>query len=506
MDHLLDSAGSGAAFLDYDRDGILDVYIVNGWRLSGSDVAERGRHALYRGRPGGRFEDVTEEAGTDGGGLWGAGAAAADYDGDGWTDILVTGFGRMILYRNLGDGAFEDAAPRAGLALTGWHTGAAFLDADRDGDLDLYVAAYIDCSLEDVLKARPALDFRGLEKVAVGPFGLKGAKDRYFRQEAGRFVEATAAAGLEDRGEGYGFAVRAADYDGDGDADVYVANDSDANYLYRNDGTGRFEEVAVWSGCALSGAGAAQAGMGVAAGDATDDGLLDLVVTNFAEDYTTLYRGLGGGFFEDASGPSGLAAATFLPMSWGVALADLDNDGDLDLAVANGHIYPQVDRRPQAGHTFAQRCQLLENRDGTFHDVTDRAGPGFELLRSARGLAAGDHDADGDVDLLFTALNEPPALLRNESRTGSWLIVEPEVPAGRGALIGTRVRVTAGGRTMIRDFASGDSYMSTHAPRAHFGLGSAGIADLVEVAWPDGAATIRRGVPARQLLRIRKGN
>ncbi|MGH2688623.1 MAG: CRTAC1 family protein, partial [Actinomycetota bacterium] len=505
-DHLLDSAGAGAAFLDYDGDGRLDLYLVNGWRLDGSRVVERGRHGLYRGLPGGRFEDVTDRAGVAGEGVWGSGVTVADYDADGRPDLLVTGFGPNVLYRNRGDGGFENVAPRLGLEAPGWNTGAAFFDADADGDLDLYVASYIDCTLEEVLQARPTLDWKGLEKVALGPFGLKGAPDHFFRSEGGwRFSDATAASGLEDRGLGYGFAVRAADYDADGDPDLYVANDSDPNYLYRNDGAGGFRDAGVWSGAALDAGGAAQASMGIAVGDATGDGLLDVFVTNFAEDFSTLYRGLGGGLFEDASEESGVGRGTYMPMSWGASFADFDNDGDLDLVVANGHIYPQIDRHPEIVGRFRQRNLLLENRDGRFVDVTAQAGPGFAIEESSRGLAIGDYDDDGDPDILVTHLDAPPSLLRNDGRGGSWVEIACEIPGGPAIPIGTTVTLTAGGRTQQRDLASGDSYLSSHDPRLHFGLGEAETVETIEVRWPDGSRTIRRDVPARRLLTIRKG-
>src|SRR6266850_201559 len=416
MDHLLDSGGTGAAFLDYDRDGNLDLYVVNAWRLEGKQVKERGSNALYRNRGDGTFEDVTEKAGVAGEGRWGAGATVADYDGDGWPDILLTNFGPNVLYRNRGDGTFNDVAARAGIEAPGWNTGAAFLDADGDGDLDLYIASYIDTTIAEVLQATRSLPWHGLELVAAGPFGMKGAPDHYFRSEGGeRFVEATEEAGLTDRALAYGFAVRAADFDGDGDPDIYVANDSDANYLYRNDGHGRFDEVGVWSGCALDAGGAAQASMGVAAADYDGDGIMDILTTNFSEDTCTLYRGLGGGLFDDVSLPAGIAAATFLPLSWGTAMADFDNDGDLDIVIANGHIYPQIDSHPEIVGTFAQRNLLLENDGGIFRDVTGSAGPGFQLVQSSRGLAVGDYDNDGDLDILITNLNERPDLLRNES-------------------------------------------------------------------------------------------
>jgi hypothetical protein len=505
-DHLLDSAGSGAAFLDYDRDGRLDVYLVNGWRLEGERVVERGRNALYRGRPDGTFEDVTEAAGVGGEGEWGTGIAVADYDADGWPDLFVSNFGKNVLYRNLGGGRFENVAARAGVESPDWNTGAAFFDADADGDLDLYVAAYIDATLEDVLRARRTLDWKGLEKVALGPFGLPGAADHFFRNEGGgRFVEATVEAGLEDRGLGYGFAVRAADFDGDGDSDLYVANDSDPNLLYRNEGDGTFKEIGVWSGCALDANGAAQASMGIAVGDATGDGLLDIFVTNFSEDFSTLYGGRGGGAFEDVSEQTGVGPATYRPLSWGTALADLDNDGDLDLFVANGHIYPQIDAHPEIVGAYAQRDLLLENRGGRFSDSSRRAGPGLEPAESSRGAAAGDYDNDGDVDLLITHLDEPPSLLRNDTRSGSWITVICEIPGGANPPIGTTVSVNAGGARQWRDIAAGDSYASTHDPRPHFGLGAAEIVDEIVVRWPDGTRSVRRGVPARRFITIRKG-
>jgi enediyne biosynthesis protein E4 len=517
-DHLLDSAGAGAAFLDFDKDGRLDVYLVNGWRLDGDRVVERGRNALYRQLADGTFEDVTDRAGVGGEGQWGSGAFVADFDNDGWPDILVTNFGPLVLYRNLGDGRFENVAARVGLEAPGWNTGAAFFDADGDGWLDLYIAQYVDCTLEDVLKAKRTLWWRGLEKVAFGPFGLKGAPDHFFRNLKGRFVEATEEAGMKDLALGFGFAVRAADFDGDGHPDVYVANDSDPNYLYRNDGTGHFKEIGVTSFSAFDANGAAQASMGLALGDVDGDGIADLFVTNFSEDFATLYKGLGHAFFEDASRPTGVGPLTFRPLKWGTALADFDNDGDLDLVVANGHIYPQIDNHPDLIGTYGQRNLLLENRrlrddvpPGTppetlFRDASAGAGPGFELVRSHRGLAVGDFDNDGRLDLLITALDSPPELLHNESPPRSWLTVICEIPGGMAIPIGTQVTVTAGGRTMRQDIAAGDSYLSTHDPRPHFGLGDAEWADEVVVLWPDGTRSVRTHVRARQFLTVKKGS
>ncbi|MCA9264986.1 MAG: CRTAC1 family protein [Planctomycetales bacterium] len=504
-DHLLDSAGVGAAFLDYDRDGRLDIYVVNAWRLDGDAIVERGRNALYRGLSDGTFADVTTSAGVDGQGNWGSGICVADYDDDGWPDLLVTNFGPNILYRNNGDGTFTNVAAELGIETPGWNTGASFFDADGDGDLDLYIAGYIDCTLDDVLQAERTLDWKGMDKVAFGPFGLEGARDHFFVAQDGHFEDRTEDAGFEDKALGFGFAVRAGDLDGDGRADVYVANDSDANYLYKAAGDGKFREIGLWSGAAFSAKGAAQASMGLALGDVDQDGQDDLFVTHFAEDHSTFYRGLDGGFFEDATATVGLARATFQPMSWGTALADLDNDGDLDLVIANGHIYPQVDAHPETGMTFGQQNQVFENRGGKFWEQTSESGSGFALVQSSRGLAIGDYDNDGDLDLLLTCLDAPPVLLRNDSPCGAWLSITCAVEPGQGPVIGTRVSVVVDGHRLQRDIAAGDSFLSTHDSRLHFGLGTAEIVDRIEVHWPDGSVTVQSRVPTRQHLVIRKG-
>jgi hypothetical protein len=298
------------------------------------------------------------------------------------------------------------------------------------------------------------------------------------------------------------------DIDGAGDLYWYVANDSDPNYLYRNEGKGVFKEIATWAGCALDEKGAAQASMGVAIGDVTNDGVLDIFVTNFAEDFSTLYAGQPGSVFEDVSRETGIGPLTFKALSWGTAFADLDNDGDLDLVVNNGHIYPQVDRHPDFGQSYAQKNLMAENMGKgaapLFRDATGEAGPGFASLASHRGLAVGDFDNDGDLDLLITRLDGPPLLLRNDSAGGSWLTVVPQGAKGELSPIGTSVTVTTAGRTQWRDIASGDSYMSTHDPRPHFGLGSAEIADTVDVRWPDGTHTVLHNVKARQFLVVRR--
>ncbi len=485
--HILESGGTGLALLDYDLDGDLDLYLVNGWRLEGSEVAERGRNALFRNRGDGVFEEVTAAAGVGDDG-WGTGVGVGDVDGDGLPDLFVSNFGPDVLYRNLGDGSFE---PLAGApSIDGWSTGAVFFDADGDGDQDLYLGGYIDCTTEEVLNAEPELDWEGM-KVMLGPFGLEGLGNRFFRNlGGGRFEDATESGGFHDIGLFYSFGVVATDLDGDLDLDLYVANDSNPNYVYENDG-GRFQEVGLWSGAALDAMGNAQAGMGLAVGDLDDDGLPDLLVTNFYKDASTLYRNLGDLVFEDVSRPLGVSEPSYWPLSWGTTLSDLDLDGDLDVFIANGHIYPQADRAPQSGTSFRQRNSLLEWQGQRFREVGAEAG--LETIESSRGLAVGDIDADGDLDLAVSNVDAPPTLLRNDSiRGGSWLIVDAP-----GAV---RASVGAGERVFERHWAAGASFLSVSDPRFHFGLGPATEIERVTLERFDGRRISILGPPADRAL------
>jgi len=489
--HILESGGTGLALFDYDGDGDLDLYLVNGWRLEGSEVAERGKNVLYRNRGDGTFEDVTEKAGVCDDG-WGCGVAVGDPDGDGDPDLFVTNFGPDVLYTNNGDGTFALAADPPG--IDGWSAGAVFFDADGDGDEDLFVAAYIDCTLDEVLHAKPTLDWKG-SKVMLGPFGLDGKRNAYFENDGGRFVEATKKAGLTDVGEFYSFGVVAMDLDADRDLDLYVANDSNPNYLYRNDGFGRFSEVGLWSGAALDANGAAQAGMGLAAGDYDGDGDPDLFVTNFALDASTLYRNGGDCLFTDVSIRAGVKEPTYAPLSWGTWFSDFDLDGDLDLFVANGHIYPQADATPAANTSFRQGNLLLANEGGRFRDESARAGPGLAVREASHGLAAGDIDGDGDVDLVVANVDARPTLLRNETaRRGAWLIVDAP-----GAL---RVTVEAGGRTFVAHRVIGGSFLSVCDARFHFGLGEVESVDRIEAAWRTGPPAVRKKVAANRVVGI----
>ncbi len=507
-DHLLESVGSGAAFVDLDGDGHDDIFVLNAWRLEdrGAEdgprrVVERGRFAYYRNRGDGTFADETERAGLGGGGAWAIAVAAGDIDADGDLDLHISCFGPDLLYRNRGDGTFEEVGAKAGVADPGWSGGAAFFDADGDGDLDLYVARYIDATIDQVLSATRTLIYKGQLEVMVGPFGLPGAVDRFYRNRGdGTFEEASAESGLEDRAQAYGLGVLAADLDDDGDVDVYVANDSNANYLFRNEGGGLFSEIGVVSGAAFDEQGAAQAGMGVAVLDYDHDGILDLFVTNFADDASTLYRGEGKLFYEDVSRKSGVFTPTYLPLSWGVVPLDADRDGQTDLLIANGQIYPQVDRLPDL-LPYRQRCLLLRNRDGVFEDGTGSAGPGLAVQASFRGLAVGDIDGAGDEDLLLTRIDEPPLLLRREGgAAGRSIVVAPARPLPRW--IGARIDVTAAGRTQTRVILSGGSFASQSSLRRSFALGGADAAERVLVRFPGGARQEFRDVRAGSVLTI----
>jgi len=543
--HILESGGTGLGLVDYDGDGDLDLYLVNGWRLDGSEVAERGRDRLYRNRGDGTFEDVTEEAGLGWDG-WGTGIAAGDVDGDGWTDLFLSNFGPDVLYRNRGDGTFE-RVPDAP-SIDGWSTGAAIFDADGDGDEDLFVGAYIDCTLDEVLHAEPQLEWEGMQ-VMMGPFGLEGLANHFYENVSGSpgtengdgagaitFRDATSEAGLADRGLFYSFGVEALDLDGDLDLDLYVANDSNPNYLFENvsgaDGEGapagpRFKEVGLWSGAALDQGGNAQAGMGLATGDVDGDGIVDLLVTNFSNDTTTLYRNLGDLIFEDVTVSMGIRDATFKPLSWGATLSDLDLDGDLDLFIANGHIYPQADQC--ADSAFHQRNLLLAREGKRFVDVTDSAGPGLQVREASHGLAVGDVDGDGDLDLAISNVDAPPTLLRNDSARdgGSWLLVD--APGALEATVRIEPRVgpgddSAGGgttpkRRWVRHRVIGSSFLSVSDPRFHFGLpgeegrtgsvsgpetasGPAPSLDL-ELLWPNGRRLAIEGFPPDRVLVVR---
>ncbi len=488
-DHILESAGNGVALLDYDGDGWLDIYLVTAAQLTPSRERIAHRNALYRNKGNWEFEDVSARAGVDAA-AWGNGVCAGDADGDGLIDMYVTNWGPNLLYRNKGDGTFENVAAHAGVEAGGWSTGCAFLDADADGDLDLYVARYVEATWEDLRRAERTRIWRNGPRVMVGPAGLPGESDLYFENlGGGRFREASAARGLADSARAYGFGVVASDVDNDGWVDLFVANDSNPNFLYRNRGDGSFESVGLMAGVAVNGEARAQAGMGIDAGDADGDGRMDLVLTAFAHDRNSMYRNLGDGLFEDASVPTGIAAVTFERMGWGIAFADVDLDGRPDLLLANGHIFADVGDHPQLRESFAQKNQLLLNvGGGRFADVSETAGPGLQIDAVSRGLAVGDLDNDGDPDVVVSNMDDVPTVLENRQQSGHhWVGIQVTAPEGNRFAIGARVEVTTTAGTQIRDIRSGGSYMSQGDLRIQVGLGMATSPVAVTVRMPGGA-------------------
>jgi hypothetical protein len=528
-DYIVEATGSGVALVDYDDDGWLDVYLVNGSTFPAlRGAAKAPAAALFRNNRDGTFTDVTSAAGVENG-RWGQGVCAGDFDDDGRPDLFVTNFGRSRLYRNRGDGTFADVAEAAGVAVDGWSTGCAFGDYDGDGRLDLFVAGYVQLDPERLPPApphgnvpsgdapssspppeekrgmgaaysagAPYCEYRG-QPVMCGPRGLKGEGDHLFRNEGGgRFTDVSARAGVADAAGLYGFGVALFDYDDDGKLDLFVANDSTPNYLYRNRGDGTFHDLSFASGAALDEAGREQAHMGVAVGDYDNDGRDDLHITNFADDYNVLYHNDGRGLFSDVSYPAGVARPSIPFLGWGDAFLDYDNDGWLDLVVGNGHVYPIVDQFDW-NTSYRQRTLLFRNLQGKFVEVAGSAGAGLTVPRATRGLATGDVDNDGDIDVVLNNLDEAPTLLRNDggSQAGHWLTVrlvgDPSKRCPRDG-IGSVVFCTAGGLRRRGEVASGRSQISQSDLRVHFGLGAATRVERLEVRWANGT-TVAYDVP-----------
>jgi hypothetical protein len=485
--YIIETNGSGVGLLDYDNDGWLDIYLVNGSTydaLSGKTTPPHA--ALFHNNHDGTFTDVAEKAGVTND-RWGVGVAIGDYDNDGWPDIYVSNFGKNRLYHNNHDGTFTDVAEKAGVTLGNWSTGATWGDYDGDGRLDLFVPGYIHYDMD----RQPTYDcqFRGV-KVMCGPRGLKGEPDHLFHNNGnGTFTDVSEKAGVSDKNGYYGLASAFIDVNDDGKLDLVVANDSTPNYLYINKGDGTFEDDSYASGYALNENGRETASMGIAIGDYRNNGLLDLYNTTFSDDYNPLYRNDGDGNFTDVSYQLGIAEPTSPFLGWGDAFLDFDNDGWKDIFVANGHVYPQVD--PTAwGTTWKQRPLLFHNIDGKKFDVEPAVeGTALASLYVSRGMAEGDLFNDGKLDVVINVLDGHPALLRNVSADHHHWIEFKLIggPKGPRDAIGAKVFVTANGMRQRDDIFSGGSFASTHDPRPHFGLGDATKVDAVEVHWPDGA-------------------
>ncbi len=501
---LIESVGGGLAVIDYDNDGWMDLYVVNGATIESARTGSKlYRNALYRNNRDGTFTDVTLGAGVPGKGHWGKGALAADFNNDGYQDLYVTNFGPNILYLNNSNGAFRDATAKAGVGDPRWSSAAAAADYDGDGDLDLFVVNYLDYDLKRLPVSGKFCSYRGIP-VACGPRGLQGAGDSLFRNNGdGTFTNVSEKAGVSDPQGYYGLGAVWGDYNNDGRPDLYVANDTTPNYLYRNNGDGTFTDVAAAAGVAYSEDGREQAGMGVEFEDLDNDGWLDIFVTNFSDDYNTLYRNTGKGYFRDDSFAAGLVADSWRDLSWGCGFFDFNNDGWKDIFVASGHIYPQVDRH-SLNISYRQRNKLYLNTGAAkLLNVSEQAGPGMQLLKSSRGAAFADFNNDGQMDVAVVALDEPPLLLMNQGVRGNhWLLIRLVGTASNRFGVGARVMVRNGGITQMREMKAGGSFASSNDPRAHFGLGKPAVVEELTVKWPSGKVSRLTGVPADRILTI----
>ena len=507
--YIIEANGTGVAFLDYDRDGRQDIFLVNGSRLEGFGKGEAPTNRLYRNAGGGRFDDVTRTANLAHSG-WGSGVCVADFDNDGWDDFYVTYWGANVLYRNSGKGAFEDVTARAGVGGSGkeWSSGCTFLDYDRDGRLDLFVTSYQEFDLASAPLPGKAsnCEWKGLP-VFCGPRGLPfGKATLYHNRGDGTFEDVSEKAGIRSVRDFYAFTAVAADLNEDGWTDLYIACDSTPSIFFRNNRNGTFSDIAGETGVAYNEHGFEQGGMGVAAGDFDNDGRLDLLKTNFAGDYPNLYHNQGGGIFEDVVMRAGLAVNPKY-VGWGVGFVDLDNDGWKDIFQVNGHVYPELDRSP-GEEKYRNPRLVYRNLGGSrFEEVSAMAGPGVAELKSSRGAAFGDFDNDGALDVVIMNMGEPPSLLHNVLRSENhWIKVQLEGTTSNRSAIGATVALEAGGLRQTSAVLSQSSYLSHDDSRLHFGLGKAERVDRFTVRWPSGAVEQFPGAEAGRLVLLVEGS
>jgi hypothetical protein len=487
--YIIETTGTGVAIFDYDNDGWPDILLVNGTTLIPLTTGKPPTSHLYHNNHDGSFTDVTEKSGLNKTG-WGQGVCVGDYDNDGWEDLYVTYYGKNVLYHNNGDGSFTDVSESAGVSGSGklWGTGCAFVDYDRDGKLDLMVANYVDFDLATTPAPGERADclWKGVP-VMCGPRGLPWAKNiLYHNLGNGKFEDVTTEAHIDQTTGHYGFSVTTLDFNDDGWPDIYVACDSTASILYRNNRDGTFTDVAVLAGAAFNEDGKEQAGMGSTAADFNGDGKLDLFKTNFSDDTATLYHNNGDGTFDDVTFAAGLGLHTQY-LGWGTMFLDFDNDGWPDLLLVNGHVYPEVDKQHLGSNYQEPRILYHNNGDGKFTDVSELAGPAITTANSSRGLAVGDLWNDGRTSAVINNMSAAPSLLENQMRyLNHWIAIKAVGTKSNRDGIGARITIKAGKRIFVDDVRSGSSYISNSDMRVHFGLGAATKIDSLEIRWPNG--------------------
>jgi hypothetical protein len=504
-DYIVETVGCGVAFIDYDNDGWPDIFILSGTRVE--NPPEGAHNRLYKNNRDGTFTDVTVQAGLKRTG-WASAVCVGDYDNDGFDDLFITYWGQNALYHNNGDGTFTDVTAKAGLLskATHWGSGCTFIDYDRDGNLDLFVAHYLEFDFESVPKPgeNTNCNWKGVP-VNCGPRGLPpGFLSLYHNNGDGTFTDVGDKSGISKLKGSYAMTAVAADFDNDGWPDIYVACDSTPSFLLRNNHDGAFTNIGLESGVALNEDGMEQAGMGVGVGDYNLDGSLDIFKTHFADDTNILYRNDGKGNFQDATIGAGLAVETRF-IGWGAAIVDLDNDGNPDLFFVTGSVYPEVEAKLPNYPYKTPRVLFRNLGGGKFEELMDQAGPAMQSLHASRGCAFGDFDNDGDIDMVVVNMNEPPSLLRNDLSGGAhWLKVKLVGVKSNRSAIGARVTAHYGGKVQAQEVTSQSSFYSANDSRLHFGLGAATQAEL-EIRWPNGNQERLENVPSGRLIVIHEG-